>query len=199
MFVILSKSGYLTRHNTWVAAPSKAKLFPPFLAMAVLRNLLTLGVSSTAVKVDTTITWGPQRNRPRRAQRGVALILELLVMTVVLLTLAAMAVPNIAQIRAGANQTEARSRVMRAFSAEAAITICTNTPGCTPSPALSSLIPQPGTVQASGYTYTFSGTPGAWTYTASPIRPGFSGHESYSASPTGYCTTPQGGNPICLQ
>lgn len=136
-----------------------------------------------------------RKSRNARASAGFALIMEMLIVTAVLLIMAAVAIPNLVQIRAGANQQEARGRVMQVWNANAAISICAGTPGCIPNPPLANLIPQPGTVQSFGYTFTYSQTGSGWNYTAAPIQPGITGHFTYSASQNGFACTQQGGQP----
>jgi type II secretory pathway pseudopilin PulG len=168
----------------WSPSVARATRFAPVTAVNTIRT-----IGGDAMIVDISV-FMPIRRR----QAGFALILEMLVVCAVLLVIAAFAIPSIVQIRAAANQNDARSTVMQVWNAQAAATICSNTPGCIPSSSLTALIPQPGTVRSSGYTFTYIVNGTTWAYSATPTQPGLSGHHSYIASQTGFVCT-DGGAP----
>lgn len=119
------------------------------------------------------------------SERGFAtMLIEMMIVCSVLLILACAALPNMVQIRAGANQVAARQRVAMVAQAELAVAICSTVPTCTPAPGATAILPAPGTIPQQGYNFTFTSGP-PWTYVATPQQPGYSGNQSYFVDDTG--------------
>jgi type II secretory pathway pseudopilin PulG len=130
----------------------------------------------------------------RRNQKGFALLLEMLIVCIVMAVLAAIAVPNLVQVRASFNQQAARERVETVSRAQSASALCTATPACTVSIGVNALIPAPGVLTQRGYLFTYTVNPdGTWSYIAAPVSPGVTGHETYAVDQTGTITC--GGQP----
>ena len=125
----------------------------------------------------------PVRNTDRR-QAGFALLMEMLVVCVVLLILAAAAIPNLIQVAHDQQISTAKSQVHLVFSANAAIAVCAQTPNCRTLPATAALIPSPGSITMGGYTFVYASTSNGWSYTAAPIVTGF-GQPTITATESG--------------
>ena len=111
-------------------------------------------------------------------------IVELLIVCAVMLILAAVAFPNLLQMRISENQAAARKQVVRVLDAISSVNICGITTGCNPAP-VQPLIPAPGTITQGGYTFTFQQAGTTWSYVAVPVAAGFSGHQSYFVNQDG--------------
>jgi type II secretory pathway pseudopilin PulG len=129
-------------------------------------------------------------------ERGFGLLLELLIAMAITTILLAGSTVLAYRVRAVQNQTDAQIRLRQIAQAEAAIAICAQTAGCTPSVGLTAIIPSNGSViQQSGYTFTFSWNNGYWTYTAVPSAQGFSGAGTFYIDFTGVCRCMPDNNP----
>ena len=107
-----------------------------------------------------------------KKQRGFAMLLEMLISLIVMLTILAMALPNPARMRAAQNQVAARKRVEAITQAQIDIGLCASSQNCNPNTttAAQNLIPVSGsTFQMSGYSFVFVQNGNQWTYTANPI------------------------------
>ena len=133
----------------------------------------------------------------RRKSVGSAgyLILEILVVIAIMAILVAAAIPNIVQMQAASNQTQAQTRVQQVVNAEDAAAICAATTGCVVPASITNIIPSPGSVTTGGYTYTYAVSGSSWTFTAAPVTPAISGHATFVGVPSGVsCSIPGGGN-----
>ena len=129
-----------------------------------------------------------ERNMRNKRERGFGLLLELLIAMAISTVLLAGSTALIYRVRAVQNQMDAQTKLRQISQAEAAIAICAQTPGCTPSVGVTAIIPADGSViQQSGYTFTFRLNGGYWTYTAVPKTQGFSGVETFYIDYTGVC------------
>jgi hypothetical protein len=100
------------------------------------------------------------------------------------------------RVQAAQNQADAQTRLRQIAQAEAAIAICAQTAGCTPSVGLTAIIPpDESAIRQSGYTFTFSWNHGYWTYTAVPTVQGFSGTRTFYIDYTGVCRCMPDHNP----
>ena len=123
-----------------------------------------------------------------KRERGFGLLLELLIAMAITTILLAGSTSLVYRVRAAQNQTEAQTRLRQVSQAEAAIAICAQTAGCTPSVGLAAIIPPDGSaIQQSGYLFTFNWNGGYWTFAAAPIVQGFSGTETFYIDYTGVC------------
>ena len=123
-----------------------------------------------------------------KTERGFGLLLELLIAMAITIILLAGSTALVYRVRAAQNQTDAQTRLRQVAQAEAAIAICAQTAGCTPSVGLTAIIPPDGSViRQSGYTFTFTWNTGYWTYTAVPTSQGFSGTGTFYIDFTGVC------------
>ena len=111
-------------------------------------------------------------------------IVELLIVCAVMLILAAVALPNLLQMRISENQAAARKQVVRVLDAISSVNICNITPTCNPA-SVAPLIPNTGTITQSGYAYTFQQNGANWSYLAVPVAAGLSGHQSYFVNQDG--------------
>lgn len=100
-------------------------------------------------------------------QGGFALLLEMMLVCLILLILAAIAVPSFAQMQRSQNQQAARKRVEQVAWVESTIALCSLNPGCNSS-AILPLLPQQPSMQVGGYQFNFAVSGSTWTYTASP-------------------------------
>lgn len=116
-----------------------------------------------------------------KRQAGYALLAEMLVVAVILTTIAAMAVPNLQRIQWNQQQSTARARLEMVAKAQQVIAICMGTQGCVVSPALQAIVPPPGVIVTTGYTFTYSD---GWSYSATPIQPQ-SGQQAMTIGPDG--------------
>jgi type II secretory pathway pseudopilin PulG len=115
----------------------------------------------------------------------------MMVVCIVLLILAAQAVPNFVQMRTLENERAARERIEQVARAEGVAAMCAATPGCTVNAGVAALIPAPGTIQQRRYSFTFTN---GWTYVAIPTQSG----QSFYVDATGVvrCGT-DAGAPAC--
>jgi len=91
-----------------------------------------------------------------RNDGGFGLLLELLIAMAITTVLLAGSTVLAYRVRAAQNQTDAQTRLRQVAQAEAAIAICAQTAGCTPSVGLTAIIPPDGSaIEQSGYTFTF--------------------------------------------
>jgi type II secretory pathway pseudopilin PulG len=121
-----------------------------------------------------------------RKEAGFGILLELLVAMAISTVLLAGSTALIYRIHAVQNQVDAQTRLRQIAQAEAAISICRQTVGCTPSVGVTAIIPPDGSViQQSGYAFFFNWNGGYWKYTAVPITQGFSGVETFYVDFTG--------------
>ena len=131
-----------------------------------------------------------------KKERGFGLLLELLIAMAITTILLAGSTVLAYRVRAVQNQTDAQTRLRQVAQAEAAIAICAQTAGCTPSVGLTAIIPSDGSViQQSGYTFIFNWNNGYWAYSAVPITQGFSGTETFYIDFTGVCRCVPDNNP----
>ena len=121
------------------------------------------------------------RRRTKRNQAGFIFLLEMLCVAAILLTMAAIAVPNLYRLSLDRQSGAAKDRVAMVGRVEASLAACTTMPGCTPSPAALALIPAPGTTTVIG-NYTFVMSDGG-VYTATPNIPALT--IQYSVGPDG--------------
>lgn len=98
-------------------------------------------------------------------RRGFSL-LELLVVMFVVEILAAAAFPNTHQIDLYMKRRVALQQVQRVRDAQSALAICAASNQ--PCSGVAALIPAPGAIRSQGYTFTFTQSGAAWTYTAAP-------------------------------
>lgn len=127
---------------------------------------------------------------------GFGLLLELLIAMAITTMLLAGSTALVYRVRAVQNQTDAQTRLRQIAQAEAAIVICAQTPGCTPSVGLTAIIPPDGsTIRQSGYAFSFNLNHGYWTYTAVPTVQGFSGTGTFYIDFTGVCRCMPDNNP----
>jgi prepilin-type N-terminal cleavage/methylation domain-containing protein len=131
-----------------------------------------------------------------RQPKGFAL-LEVMIVCVVLLTLAAIAVPNVVQMQRSQFQQQAKQRVQLVSWAESTIALCSLNPGCNPGPAFP-LIPQQQIMQIGQYNFYFNVFGPNWTYSAIPLNPQW---VSYYEDQTAvlHCATgaANGASPVC--
>src|SRR5207253_9999953 len=106
----------------------------------------------------------------RGLQAGFAILIEMLIASMVLVTIAAIALPNLVRLHWINQQTDAKLRLQQISNAKTALITCQSTPNCNPSPALLAIIPAQGSMQTSGYVYSYSETTD-WLYTATPVLP----------------------------
>ena len=99
-------------------------------------------------------------------QRGYFL-LELLVGLMIVMILAAVAIPNMVIALAVKREAGAFTYLQQVSQAQIALNICATTPTCTPALGLSSVLPAPGAYQQNGYTFTVVASP--WSITAVPL------------------------------
>lgn len=131
-----------------------------------------------------------------KTERGFGLLLELLIAMAITTILLAGSTALVYRIRAAQNQADAQTRLRQVAQAEAAIAICAQTAGCTPSVALTAIIPSDGSViQQSGYTFAFNWNNGYWAYTAVPTAQGFSGTGTFYIDFTAVCRCMPDNNP----
>lgn len=131
-----------------------------------------------------------------KTERGFGLLLELLIAMAITTILLAGSTVLAYRVQAVHNQTDAQIKLRQVAQAEAAIAICAQTAGCTPSVGLTAIIPPDGSViRQSGYTFTFNMNGGYWTYTAVPTSQGFSGTVTFYIDFTGVCRCLPDGNP----
>lgn len=131
-----------------------------------------------------------------KRERGFGLLLELLIAMAITTILLAGSTALVYRVRAVQNQTDAQTRLRQVAQAEAAIAICDQTAGCSPSVGLTAIIPPDGSViRQSGYTFTFNWNHGYWTYTAVPTAQGFSGTGTFYIDFTGVCRCMPDNNP----
>ena len=135
-----------------------------------------------------------------RNDGGFGLLLELLIAMAITTILLAGSTVLAYRVRAAQNQTDAQTRLRQVAQAEAAIAICAQTTGCTPSVGLTAIIPPDGSaIEQSGYTFTFNWNGGYWTYTAVPTVQGFSGTGTFYMDFTGVCRCSPDNNPSAGQ
>ena len=129
-----------------------------------------------------------------RKESGFIFLLEIMVVAACMLVFAAMSIAPLRGLRAASNSAIARNAVQTVYSAQAAIVICAGTPQCAPQPALTKLIPVPGTITTEGYRFVMVQNPdGTWGYVATPIN-SMSGNATYTASQDGFsCRRLDGG------
>ena len=106
----------------------------------------------------------------RNPQAGFALLLDLMISALVLMTLFAMSTPFVLGLIQVQNQVSARQRVVSVAQAQAQIAICSMTNGCVPNSATTAIVPAPGSITMSGYVYTFAQNGSSWTFTAAPTN-----------------------------
>jgi hypothetical protein len=103
-------------------------------------------------------------------QRGSVLLLELLVTMLVLEVLFCIAAPNALQLQRSLQAQQAKSQVYRVRDIQSSLAICATqtTPpaGCASLPAL---LPAVGTMQMSGFIFTYTTNGTLWTYSAIPV------------------------------
>jgi type II secretory pathway pseudopilin PulG len=116
-----------------------------------------------------------------RGQKGSALLLELLIASIVMLTIAGIAMPNLVRLHFYSQTEDAKARLLVVYRANAALAICASTPGCIPSPSTAALIPAYGQQTSEGYVFDFEA---GWTYVATPTNPA-SGQVTLSIDPSG--------------
>lgn len=104
-------------------------------------------------------------------------MVEMLVVLVVFIILAAIALPSAVQMRNGAESSRAKTRVLSVWQAHGLLASCLFiTP--TQCGGLSASVPAPGTVTAGLYKYTYTTPDGGvtFTYTATGTVPGLPGY-----------------------
>jgi len=102
-----------------------------------------------------------------KRQRGY-LLLELLIAVMILMVLAAIAVPNLMQMKLSAEQVDATNRVKAMWLLETTYATCmvVNNGQCQ---QVDHAAPKAiSTITVGDYTYTFTPSNGYWTYTATP-------------------------------
>jgi type II secretory pathway pseudopilin PulG len=102
-----------------------------------------------------------------RKQKGFALLLELMIVCLVFLILAAASVPSFVQMQRLQSQQDAKHRVQQVAWAESTIALCSLNPGCNPSSAFP-ILPQQQVMQIGQYNFYFNVSGPNWTYTAIP-------------------------------
>jgi type IV pilus assembly protein PilE len=103
----------------------------------------------------------------RKNQSGFVLLLEMMLVCLILLTLAAIATPSFVQMQRSQTQQAARKRVEQVAWVESTIALCALNPGCNSS-AIVPLLPQQPSMQVGGYQFDFAVSGSNWTYTATP-------------------------------
>jgi hypothetical protein len=126
-------------------------------------------------------------NHRRWAQCGYATLVAMLITLAILLTLSAMALPNVMKIISGQNQAAAKERLLLVWRANAATALCSMQQGCIVPVGVSALVPASGSaIPQQGYKFMYtSNADGTWLYRATPLQPGFSGTASYDIDGTG--------------
>lgn len=132
-----------------------------------------------------------------RKQKGFALLLELMIVCLVFLILAAVSIPSFVQMQRIQSQQQAKQRVQQVAWTESTIALCSLNPGCNASSAFP-ILPQQQIIQIGHYTFYFNVNGQNWTYTAIPRNPQW---VSYYADQTSVlrCATgaANGGSPTC--
>ncbi len=105
-----------------------------------------------------------------RTQKGFALLIELMIVCLVFLILAAVSVPSFVQMQRIQSQQDARHRAEQVAWAESTIALCSLNPGCNASSAFP-ILPQQQLMQVGQYKFFFNVNGPNWTYTAIPINP----------------------------
>jgi hypothetical protein len=132
----------------------------------------------------------------KKREAGFGLLLELLIAMAITTTILAGSTAIVYRVKAMQNQSDAQTRLRQVAQAEAAIAICAQTAGCSPSIGLVAIVPDDGSViQQSGYTFTFHLNGGNWIYTAVPTIQGFSGGGTFYLDVTGVCRCMPDNNP----
>ncbi len=170
--IMRSNDTFLNDHGTF--GPLKdAALFRP----AVITSILKVVGNCVAIQLTAVA------KLKRRSQAGFGvLLIEMLIASTVLLTLAAMAIPSFIRMRQGQQQQTAHNKVLMVGFAKGQLAICSSEPSCVPPAALSAIVPAPGTVyQSEGYVYSESAD--GETFQAIPID-ATANQVSYSIGPT---------------
>ena len=115
-----------------------------------------------------------QRERKQRYQgfdrraRGFMMI-DALVSCLVIIAVSTMSAVFIVKVLASQNQTAAKQRVIMVQELEAQEAICASNPNNTACAGLTPLLPTAGTVNQSGYSFTYAPTQWGWHYIATPL------------------------------
>jgi type II secretory pathway pseudopilin PulG len=104
-----------------------------------------------------------------RKQKGFALLLEMMIVCLVFLILAAVSAPSFVQMQQIQAQQQAKQRVQLVAQTESELALCGITPNCNPAPVLP-LIPAQQIMQIGQYNFYFNVNGSTWTYSAIPVN-----------------------------
>lgn len=119
-----------------------------------------------------------------RSEKGIALLVEMLIVCIVTSILMAMSVPSFTAMMRSQNQVAAHKQVSLVSQAQSEVAICSVNNTCSAA-AVAPLVPAPGTMVMGGYTYVFAQNGNTWTYTATPQLGFNAGAFAYFVDQTG--------------
>lgn len=107
-----------------------------------------------------------------KSQRGMALLVELMVVAIIFVTLAAMSFPSVIQTQKNLEASAAKARVQMFANVQIQLALCAAQTGCTPPVGLSAVaaaFPDGVSVPQGAYMFMFRGLGGgSWSFSATP-------------------------------
>src|SRR5690348_1632769 len=130
VYILVDSNGNALNNTGEFGALQMAQVFPPALMAEKLHEF----PHSYAVRLDVRAPRPRPRPLPvvsRRSEAGFAglFLIEFLVVSIVMLTLCAMSIPSLTQMRFNQQQSDAKDRVRLVGNAEATAAVCAATQG----------------------------------------------------------------------